>query len=48
MIFLTTLAIFICLGITQPNYQQRRVYYSESDNACGPRDNINLIINIDD
>lgn len=48
MYILTILFICFSLATAQYNYQQRRLYYSESDNACSNRDKINLIINVDD
>lgn len=50
----TQLIVFISLLIitlSQPNYQERNVYYSEADNSCrygDHGDKINLIINLDD
>lgn len=48
------LGVFILLVasiLAQPNYQERVIYYSETDNVCRAgqhSDNIHLIINIDD
>lgn len=42
--------MIVCVGISQPNHQQRVIYYSEEDNACSfgtESDSINLVINID-
>jgi hypothetical protein len=39
----------VALVSSQPNYQDRCIYYSESDNACrNGKDLMHLIINIDD
>jgi hypothetical protein len=43
--------VFIVFASGQPNYQERSIYYSESDNVCRfgeSSDHVNLIINIDD
>lgn len=51
LIKILTLFLLACLINTQPNYQQRAIYYSEQDNVCrfGERsDQVNLIINLND
>ena len=46
LLVLTTLAL---LSFSQPNYQERCIYYSEKDNVCnGGNDMIKVIVNVDD
>lgn len=48
---LITILSLLLLANAQPNYQERNVYYNESENSCRHGDygdKINLIINLDD
>jgi hypothetical protein len=44
---LFTLLLLICLAMSQPNYQERSIYYINSDSACeNGLDKISLTVNI--
>ena len=49
LIKIIALLSLLLLVASQPNYQERNVYYNESENCCRyGGDNINLIINLND